>query len=664
MDRYQPRLVYEFGGFQLDLLQRRLRIGATSTPVPLTPRVFDTLAYFVEHRGELLEKSALMAALWPHLVVEESNLTQTIHTLRRVLGERPDEHRFIVTVPGRGYRFVADVVAREEPTPAPQPELPLLSKNGIRHRLGRAIALISIAAVLLVAAAIIALLWRARAGPPADAALASIAVLPLANLTGDPSQQYFIDGLSEELIGTLASVSGLEVPARTSLFAYRSKSIDARQIGRELGVTHVLEGSVRSSGAQIRLSVQLVDARTGYHIWARNYDTVLTDLFAVQDELAVAIVNVLAPNVGSTTFSSATRARPTRDVEAYRLWLQASKYEPTEENLRRSVELLRQATTRDPQFASAWLAMAVAFAMSLGYGYQLPGALGEFEHSVERAIALAPSSPEADWAQGLLHLARGDWLAADNHWRATLVKFPIPPKRSARAMDLLAGTGRVHEALRVVEQQHEAAPGDASIVMQLAVLNVMLRRDAEALRCLDIARGAGVPEDLPPMHAIRSSALRRAGRYADAAREAAPGLPEGLRMAGSEELLEQVYRGFKDPAHRAPALEAVGRFVSEMNSQHGHTYPYAMLIYTMNWYTQLGALDRAYALAERWIDHYEQTGLVGVPFTIFLWDDDMRPFRRDPRFHDFVARLNYTMLWQRNGLPDDCSMREAKLTCK
>jgi TolB-like protein/DNA-binding winged helix-turn-helix (wHTH) protein/tetratricopeptide (TPR) repeat protein len=665
VDGRVPHVIYEFGDFQLDAM-RRVLLHADGTEVPLTPRVFDALLYFVQHRGALLEKSALLAALWPNLVVEESNLTQTVYTLRRALGETPDTHCFIVTVPGRGYRFVAEVSTRELPATPATPDRAQVTAGGKPLHLAHRPVLAAVAAgIALVVAAIAVLTWSGQSSaPPPSGALVSLAVMPIVNLTGDSSQEYFVDGLTEELIGTLASVDGLKVPARSSLFVYKGKSVDVRQVGRELGVTHVLEGSIRSSSKRIRMNAQLIDARTGAHVWSESYDRELADLFALQDEITVAIVHALAPSVGSTRFAFVSRPRPTTDVEAYRMWLRAARYEPSEEGLRRGMELLRGAIARDPNFANAWLGMAVAYATSLGYGYQLPGAVSEFEQAAERAVSLAPDSPDAHAAQGLLYLARGKWQQADEHYRATMMRFPTATHRISHAMDLVAGTGRVNEAMRVVEREQKASPGEASVLMQLAVLYAMRNRDQEALRCLEAAHALGVPEDLPPMHAIRASAERRAGRHVEAAQEAAPGLPDGLRIAGSEKLLERVYRGFGEPAHRAAALEAVGRFVQAIESRREHSYPYAMLIYAMDWYAQLGAIDEAYGLADRWIDHYHRTGLVGVPFTLFLWSDEMRPFRRDPRFSHFAAQLGYVEYWERNGPPEGCSLQQSQVSCE
>jgi TolB-like protein len=209
--------IYEFEDFRLDAAERVLR--KRGAPVPLTPRVFDTLLYFVRHRGKVLGKDELMQKIWPDAVVEENNLNQNVSTLRRVLGETRGENRFIVTVPGHGYRFVADV------------------------RMG-----------------------TAEAAAVVTAQSKTIAVLPFANISADPENEYFCDGLAEELLNALAKVEGLKVAARTSAFAFKGKNTNISEIADVLGVSTILEGSVRRSGTHLRITVQLVNTSDGYHL--------------------------------------------------------------------------------------------------------------------------------------------------------------------------------------------------------------------------------------------------------------------------------------------------------------------------------------------------------------------------------------------------------------
>ena len=254
---------------------------------------------------------------------------------------------------------------------------------------------------------------------PSTAARTSIAVLPLVNLTRDPEKEYFGDGIAEELINMLTRVPGLKVPARTSSFAYKGRHIDVRQIARDLGVDALLEGSVRSAGDRIRLTVQLVDGQSGYHLWSQNYDRDFRDLFALQDELAGAIVQAIRGTLNGSV-DTVTQGPPTQDLEAYQLYLRGRALiaRGTEENLRRAIELLRQAVARDPAFARAYGAMALAHWVSFFLNHLVPDPLGDAQHEAERALSLDPKLAEAHGVLGTVYTARLEWLKGDASLRA------------------------------------------------------------------------------------------------------------------------------------------------------------------------------------------------------------------------------------------------------
>lgn len=295
MNQQQERFAYEFGDFRIDPQRRVLFLRSSGQPVPVTGKVFDTLLYLVEHVGELLDKRTLMEALWPQVVVEEGNLTQTIHTLRRILGERPGEHLYIVTVPGRGYRFVAAVTMHElqEERPPSAPESLIPSASGRR----RAVAGVALALVVLtVAAGLFQLLKPVPTAPQLSAATGqptvSLAVLPFVDMSGEQDQAYFADGLSEEILNLLAQSSSMRIIARTSSFSFKDRrNLDIETIARKLNASHVLEGSVRRSGRRVRVTAQLVDGSTSAHLWSQSYDRDLTDIFSVQDEIAAAVTD-------------------------------------------------------------------------------------------------------------------------------------------------------------------------------------------------------------------------------------------------------------------------------------------------------------------------------------------------------------------------------------
>ena len=314
MTQPQTHPIYAFGEFRLDSQRRVLSSRVDGRPLPVTGKVFDTLLYFVEHAGQPLDKQKLLEALWPNVIVEDSNLTQTIHTLRRVLGEKPGEHRYIVTLPGRGYRFVADVttVGIDEEVPPAAVEPPPR-----REFAGRSLRALGapLAAALIIVAGVTAFLMRAPALPSASVStqrpMLAVAVLPFVDMSEEKDQTYFADGLSEEILNLLAQSATMRVIARTSSFSFKDRpELDIATIARQLDATHVLEGSVRKSGDHVRITVQLVDGATSAHLWSRTYDRDLTDIFSVQDDIAAAVAAPLDATLGDGTI----RGGPTRRI--------------------------------------------------------------------------------------------------------------------------------------------------------------------------------------------------------------------------------------------------------------------------------------------------------------------------------------------------------------
>ena len=236
-----------FGRFQLDLTRRELR--RDSNPVRLGSRALHILCVLASAEGRVVTKDELMAQVWQGTIVEENNLHFHISSLRRALDADGKGESWIVTVPGRGYRLLRP------------PEPPAAGK----------------------AAA------EASAGQP------SLAVLPFNNLSGDPEQEYFADGMVEEIITTLSRIHWLFVIARNSTFAYKGQNVDVKRVGRELGVRYVLEGSVRKSGNRVRITAQLIDANTGAHLWADRFDGLLEDVFELQDKVASSVAGVIEP---------------------------------------------------------------------------------------------------------------------------------------------------------------------------------------------------------------------------------------------------------------------------------------------------------------------------------------------------------------------------------
>jgi len=305
--------VYEFGSFRLDSSAEILFRGAD--PMPVGRRAVAVLRALLERPGAAISKDVLMQTAWPGLTVEEGNLTVQIAALRRVLGEEPGADRWIETLPRRGYRFVGSVTA----------------SNG---------SVIS---------------TPARADPAAPLSDGpSIAVLPFQNMSEAPDQDYFAEGMVEDIITALSQIRRLFVIARNSSFAYKGRAVDVRQVGRELGVLYVLEGSVRRVGDRIRITTQLLDASAGAHLWANRFDGTMQDVFELQDDVASSVAGVIEPTLEREEYRRSIR-RPTDDLTAYDLYLQArfTRQSASREGTMRALELVERALERDPNYGSA-----------------------------------------------------------------------------------------------------------------------------------------------------------------------------------------------------------------------------------------------------------------------------------------------------------------------
>jgi TolB-like protein len=318
--------IYAFGPFRLDAQGVTLFLGAE--PVALSKRAVALLRILVDRAGALVSKDALIEAAWPSLAVEDSNLTVQIAALRRALGEVPGGEDWIVTLPRRGYRFVGPAVTKSE---AQVPAAPMADP-------------------------------ASKLSPTTAPALPdkpSIAVLPFENLSGDPEQGYFADGMVEEIITALSRIRWLFVIARNSSFTYRGRAADVKQVGKELGVLYVLEGSVRKAGNRIRITAQLLDATNGAHLWADHFDGLLEDVFELQDNVASSVAGVIEPTLETAEHSRSIQ-RPTNDLTAYDLYLQArvARESADRQGIMRALELVEHALDRDPNYGSA-LAVAV-----------------------------------------------------------------------------------------------------------------------------------------------------------------------------------------------------------------------------------------------------------------------------------------------------------------
>ena len=492
MQAQQPHLIYEFGDFELNALRRVLVSRADGQQVNVTGRVLEALLYLVERPGQLVEKNALIEALWPQVVVEEGNLTQTIHTLRRVLGEKPGEHRYIATVPGRGYRFVAEVKVRAEQ----KPQLDVVPSR--RHKIVLAGAALSI--VLLVVVAVLA--WRGRDQPVEEAAVRaqpSIAVLPFVDMSVEQDQQYFAEGLSEEILNLLAQTDALRVIARTSSFSFKGQKADIGTIAQRLAVTHVLEGSVRKSGERVRITAQLIDGSTSAHVWSDTFDRDVHDIFGVQREIAAAVADALHVTLSRV----GPRRAETTSTQAYEHYLQGRHLF----NRRSAGDLLQakshfeQAVQIDPRYGRAWTALAGVYSVARYDDVQLPDEMQNWRVAAERALALASDLAETHIRAAQYYGHAGNKNTMRAHFERAEAIDPGDPLVLGLSVSDAVIEGRPEDAIELQRQVVSADPLSASRRGNLGGLLMMVGRlpeaEAELERALELSpAGTSMIEDV------------------------------------------------------------------------------------------------------------------------------------------------------------------------
>jgi len=483
----------------------------------------------------------------------------------------------------------------------------------------------------------------------------SIAVLPFSNITGSPDMDYLGDGMSEELIHKLTRVPGFRVPARTSSFAYKGRKANVRDIARDLNVALVIEGSVRTAGEHIRVTAQVIDARSGYHVWSQTYDRQLADIFALQDELASAVVNALQGDGSSLALREIISATPTHDIEAYQLYLQGSALysQPSVTNVRKAIELCNQAIRRDPSFSRAMCTVALAHILAAGNGWEpLPSALANAEQNADRALAIDAALADARGVLGVVHACRRQWLEAEDHFRSALSVTEINPiTAQTHSIVLLASVGHLRDAMREAEGAYRLAPALAHVLMVHATLHSLAGNDAEALRYTDFAAAHGWPINVRPFPHIHSVAAVRAGRYSEAVQWTMEALSAYGHPAELEPLVTSVFRAFAQPAVQNGALAAMGKFFAERSAEVVRTT--SLPRFLMHWSVLFANLDFAYLVGNRALDHFDAEGAMAVTaFVPHLWIPEFRAFRQDARFRALATRLGLPPYWQRYGPPD------------
>jgi TolB-like protein/DNA-binding winged helix-turn-helix (wHTH) protein/rhodanese-related sulfurtransferase/cytochrome c-type biogenesis protein CcmH/NrfG len=507
--------VYEFGRFRLDVARRILL--ADGAPVSLSSRAFDILQLLIELRDRVVTKDEILDRVWQGIIVEENNLSVQISGLRRALGEKAEGQPFIVTIPGRGYRFVGQVAEQPFAPPIETPVLPAEATTTAEPTFAAPIAVprrswvrwaIVTVAVLTLPALLIPYARQAMfppapsrspeaANPPASAPRLSIAVLPFRNLSNDPEQDYLADAVSDDLTTELSHLVGSFVIARQSSDAYKGKSVGASQIGRELGVRYVLEGSVRRADDKIFINAQLIDTDTGAHLWADRFDVAHTQLSEAQIDIVQRIGSALNFKLVQLEGQRSIHDRP-NNPDALDLFLRARSILDRDDSLdgfNTAQPLLEKAIQLQPDFADAMTELAWLLLTKMK-DFDDPTDAEDREEArkaVTRALALAPDNARTLAAKGMLLMIERGCQEASASYRLALSFDPnnVPALAGlARCADELGHPDETAELVRRILRIDPENPNNRIRYHQLGMALAMLGRHADAIEWFERAEAA------------------------------------------------------------------------------------------------------------------------------------------------------------------------------
>jgi TolB-like protein len=529
--RWSAEVQYVFGDFALDPDRRELTRNAEA--VAIGPQVFDLLLFLVQNRERVVSKDDLLDSVWSGRIVSESTLTSHINAVRKAIGDSGGEQRLIRTIARKGFRFVGDVREADASEAFAVPDAKTATSK------------------------------EASAQTLSLPDSPSIAALPFQNWSDDPEQEYFADGMVEDIITALSRHRWLFVIARNSSFTYKGRAVDVKQVGRELGVRYVLEGSVRKAANRVRITGQLVDATSGVHLWADRFEGTLDDIFELQDQVAMSVVGAITPTLERAEIERAKR-KPTESLDAYDYYLRgmASFHRGTRDAISQALPLFNQATQLDPDFASAYAMTAWCYfwrkingwmidrpheiaegvrlarrSVELGKdnavalarsGHALVHLAGDLDGGValiDRALVLNPNLAAAWFLSGFLRIWRGEPDDAIERFARAMRLSPLDPE----IFRMQAGTamahflvGRFDTASSWAEKAFRELPSFLIAVGIIAASHALAGRTHEAdramehLRQLDPTLRISNLEDWLPLHrpedlATLAGGLRKAG---------------------------------------------------------------------------------------------------------------------------------------------------------
>ena len=565
--------IYEFGDFRVEPAKHLLlRKGE---PVALTPKVFETLLYLVRHQGDLVEKDDLVRAVWPDTVVEENNLNQNISTLRRVLGESRGENRYIATVPGRGYRFVAAV--------------------------------------------------RSPAGSAGVPPIPSIAVLPFKPLTADHRDEALEMGMADTLIARLSSSHVTIVRPLSSVRKYTHLEQDALAVGRELGVESVLDGSIQSDGNQIRVTARLISVSNGAALWSGTFDQEFTNVFAVQDTISEKVASALALRLSQDEKKRLTQ-RYTDNVEAFHCYLKGRYHigKVTRLAIAKGIEFFQQAIDIDPTYALAYAGVAEAYRrLPITSDVAPKEAFPKAKAAASKALEIDENIADAHLALGFTELwFDWDWVAAEREFNVAIDLNPSSGDAHMGYANLLTCVGRHREALAEGQRAVELDPLSLIVNANQAQFLHWARADDEAWKRVQKTL------EIDPNFWVANLALGRLHIEKGEYPEAITALTKARNFSGANsETVSLMGYAYARAGDRVQANAVLDELKSRSTQRYVPPHSIAVI------YHGLGDKEQTF----QWLEKaYEERD---VRLTFLRTDPKWDSLRSDARFEDLVRRV-------------------------
>jgi TolB-like protein/DNA-binding winged helix-turn-helix (wHTH) protein/Flp pilus assembly protein TadD len=614
-----------FGVFEADLQAGQLR--KKGRQVRLQEQPFQVLALLLERPGEVVTREALRERLWPAdtFVEFDHSLNTAVGKIREALGDSADNPRFVETLPRRGYRFIAPVETQEQAVAEPRSW----------QRPVWVAALAAVALVVLILGLNLGGMRDRLLGKPAPGEIASLAVLPLENLSGDPKQEYFADGMTEALTTELGKISALRVISRQSVMRYKGTDKPLPEIARELNVDAVVEGAALQEGDRVRISAQLIQTAPERHLWAQSYERDLRQVISLQSDVARAIADEIKITLTPDEEARLASTRPV-NPEAYEAYLKGGYFQkPTEESLQKSIEYFQQAISIDPNYAPVYAKLAFSHIMLAAFNFA-----PDSEH-YPKARKAALKALDIDDTVAEAHAALGhvkfrfdwDWTGAESELRRAIELDPnsvVAHNGYAYYLDFM---GRTEEALAEMKRARALDPFPQAIAafqrfLELEPVGWFLYHAHQYDQAIAaFQRFLELEPEFPHAHLGIGLAYVQKEMYEEAIAE----LQEAVALGGVDgpsTYTAMLAYAYAVSGRKTEARKILNELKQQMKQRHVSPFNIAEI------HTGLGEKDRAFEWLEKAYEERDED-------LIWFRDPILDPLRDDPRFHSLLRRMNF-----------------------